>query len=450
MNLERLLAENMVRFGTRNLTEHQVKRILKEQIAAVKDSKFKNTVVEDFVNSPVNWPEPFKTAANGTLNFLRNNKISFTNVSMEKAAAAITLYENVTGNADISKINKSKNLNDVLSVIQSFDTAVSLPATTIQLNESPDKKGMVLTNGVVRPDGVAAADPGAASSIDDIVTFCNNYNIAVIIQALNGVTNLDVIGIIPYELIRGQIGTTGNTGLRGVTSGGSFIPGDPSKTPGAGSLDLNSALSGASNVYYSKNKYTAASGQSTGLTLVTVDPVPGPEVPFELPKESFPILKIQLTQTGIDAIKECVEAAKQQGQIQNVRIESAASFDERVLKNNADFAAAVGLRPDQVPTDPTRDVQGVVKDPMYGGNSFLAYMRGQAIAKQLEGLINVTPTMVAEVKTGKDKARYAKLKFEVKKPDGTITFTADELRSIGQGSKNDSGEGRFQIFKFGS
>jgi hypothetical protein len=33
MNLEKLLAENMIRFGTRNLTERDVRKILKEQAA---------------------------------------------------------------------------------------------------------------------------------------------------------------------------------------------------------------------------------------------------------------------------------------------------------------------------------------------------------------------------------------------------------------------------------
>ena len=86
---------------------------------------------------------------------------------------------------------------------------------------------------------------------------------------------------------------------------------------------------------------------------------------------------------------------------------------------------------------------------MYGGNSFLAYMRGQAIVKQLAALGVQSTTPVAIVKTGKDAARYAKLSFEVKKPNGETTFTADELASIGRGSTTDSGAGRFQIFKFG-
>ena len=32
INLQKLLAEKMIRFGTRNLTEHQVRKILKEQV----------------------------------------------------------------------------------------------------------------------------------------------------------------------------------------------------------------------------------------------------------------------------------------------------------------------------------------------------------------------------------------------------------------------------------
>ena len=113
------------------------------------------------------------------------------------------------------------------------------------------------------------------------------------------------------------------------------------------------------------------------------------------------------------------------------------------------FVAAVGLQPNQVPADPKKDAEGVVKDPMSGGNSFLAYMRGQALKNLVTKLVpGITPTVTAEVKTGGANARYAKVFVTVQKPDGTTDVTTDDLKTIGIGSKTISGAGTFKIYRY--
>ena len=58
MNLQRLLAENMIRFNTKNLNENQIRKLLKEQVAI--DTNQKGTgMLAKFVASPDEWGTKF-------------------------------------------------------------------------------------------------------------------------------------------------------------------------------------------------------------------------------------------------------------------------------------------------------------------------------------------------------------------------------------------------------
>ena len=108
----------------------------------------------------------------------------------------------------------------------------------------------------------------------------------------------------------------------------------------------------------------------------------------------------------------------------------------------------VGMPANKVPADPTKDQAGVVKDPMTGGNAFLAYYRGIAMKNALGNQAGVTPTVVAKVETGGEAAQYAKLFFMVKKPDDSTTITKDDVASIGTKSTSADLGGKFQCIKF--
>jgi hypothetical protein len=63
MNLQRLLAENMIRFNTKNLNENQIRKLLKEQVA-INTSQKGTGDLGKFVAKPEGWGPNFTSLVN--------------------------------------------------------------------------------------------------------------------------------------------------------------------------------------------------------------------------------------------------------------------------------------------------------------------------------------------------------------------------------------------------
>lgn len=449
MNLERLLAENMIRFNTKNLNEHQIRKLLKEQLSVSGTPTSGVPVINQYINDSSLWTPGFTSAFNTTKALLTQNKVPFS-AGVDLAAAWLVMLQMTPGddaNAAVKKPFKSvETLKQYIEYVG--PSAPTMQAVEIQLNESPDVKGKVLTSGVITKTAKTGEQPGEASDINDIVQFCNDYNLNAIAAGMTSAgTNIDCIKIEPFKYLDPKAAQTiaQAQAYKGIT-GGTFVQGQPGKTPGAGSLIVEAASPEGS--VYSLSKYTAASAMSTGKQITTITVTPGPVVPIDA-TDAFEVLKIQLSPKGTEDITTAVAGLSKIGKITDVSIESAASFDEAVKLNNADFAKQLGLQPNQVPADPTKDAEGEVKDPMSGGNAFLAYQRGQALKNLITNLIpGVTPTVTAKVAKGGAKARYAKVNIKVQKPDGTNEITSDDLNTQGIGSKTVEGAGMFKMYRY--
>lgn len=453
MNLEKLLAENMIRFGTRNLTEHQVRKILKESAAPTAVANA-DPVVQAFVTTATNWGPTFASNVKTVTNLLNKYGLKFTNATNEKAAAFIALYYTCySGAGTFGKMKDVIKLKELIEAREANMPITNFRATMIQLNESPDAPGKVLTVGNVTATGVSGNDPGNASELADILTYLNDFNLGALASAnytaAPGKTpSFDYFSVIPYVMRTPSAGYSTKQILDG-----SFIEGIPGKTPGAGSLNFAEGENGAFNTagdefyLYASQNYIAASGVSTGTQTTDIIWTEGPETKADLPKNMFPVLSIKLDATLTPLITTAIESAKKIGQITGLRIESGASFDEPVKLDNAGFAKAVGMATNQVPADPTLDKEGVVTDPMSGGNAFLAIMRGRALQTAIGNTAGVTPTMTAKVATGGDAARYSALYFNIKMPDGSTTTTKDNLKSIGAKTNVEQLGGQFKIAK---
>lgn len=302
----------------------------------------------------------------------------------------------------------------------------------IQLNENPDQKGLVLTVGTITATAYQPGDESGASNINDIATFCNDYNLKLNIA--NPGANAS-IAIEPYQFGNGKI------------IGGSFVEGNPKTTPGAGALNISEAAYGQGAILYATSTYKAASAKTAGAIKTDIKFTPGPELGSDL-GEPFEIATITPKADLAQKVKEAVDSAKALGTITGIRIESGASFDEPVKYDRANFAKKVGMPVDKVPADPTKDQEGVVKDPMSGGNAFLAYYRGIAMQQALGNQGGVTPTMIAKVAKGGPTARYAKIFFTVKKPDQSTEITTQDVQSIGSGASSTDLGGLFSIYKY--
>jgi hypothetical protein len=440
MNLERLLAENMIRFNTKNLNEHQIRKLLNEQLSVSGTPTSGVPVINQYINDSSLWTPSFTSAFNTTKALLTQNKVPFS-AGVDLAAAWLVMLQMTPGDDANSVVKKPfKSVETLKQYIEYVGaTPIRMNAIEIQLNENPDVKGKVLTSGVITKTAKTGEQPGEASDINDIVQFCNDYNLNSIAKGMTmaGTSVDDTIVISPFK-------RTGQ-GLHIVT-GGTFVQGQAAVNPGAGSLIVEAGSSGG--CVYSLTKYVAAGAISAGKQITTITVTPGPVVPIDA-TDAFEVLKTQLSTKGTEDITTAVTGLSKIGKITGVSIESAASFDEPVKLDNAGFAKAVGLSPNQVPADPTKDAEGEVKDPMSGGNAFLAYQRGQALKNLITNLIpGVTPTVTAKVAKGGAAARYAKVNITVQKPDGTTEITSNDLNTQGIGSKTVDGAGTFKIYRY--
>jgi len=443
MNLEKLLAENMIRFGTRNLTDRDVRKILKEQAGSAPGPvENSNPIITAFITTPANWPASFTTMVQSVTSLLNKYAIKYTNVSNEKAAAYVSLFQSVPAGGFV----KIKNVNMLKAAIENEDASLSnFNEKIIQLNESPDEKGKVLTVGLVSTTGISGNDAGNSSEMADILTYINDFNIARLITCAfletRGTDDFECYWIEPFTRSNDyKLTIKGGNFIQGNTGGGGVVP-------GAGSLALATAATTGYFCAYASQDYTAAAASSVGSQTTTTTFIPGPEVQALLPPEMFAKMKIKLETTKQPEIITVIEDAKKIGTITALRIESAASFDEPVDYDNAAFAKEVGMAPNQVPANPKLDKEGVATDPMSGGNAFLAIMRGKALQAAIGTLAGVTPTMTAKVEKGGAAARYSKLFFTIKKADGTTVITKDDLATAGVKTGVAQLSGQFKIIR---
>jgi hypothetical protein len=460
MNLEKLLAENMLRFGVKNLSDTDLYRIsqtklLKEEISSIQqlpgidlalllvDQDFanavsvsktwisQNTVLFNTPNADI-W---LTMCVLNSYNTGYSDKI-LKNMTPGKEQRLLKLY-NALYNNEGYKNQMADTVNDVLNKERT--------RTTIQLNEHPDTSGMVLTNGTITANQFTRGDVNGASKITDIVTFMNDHNLT------NSLVNLmgdNCIELYRYKIIP-KISAPGYQRKKALDGNDSFISGDVGK-PGVGALSIVDAAfyNNSRPVFYSTLKFNAAAAVTTGKQITTVTFTAGEELTADLGKQLFKTGTIEPGSDMAAKVKDAVDGAKKIGTITAVRVESGASFDRPVNADNATFAKMVGMPTNKVPADPKIDKEGTVTDPMSGGNAFLAHYRGIAIQDALGNQAGVTPTMVAKVANGGDQAQYARILFTVKKPDNTNTITDDDVNSISKGSVSSDLSGIFRVVKY--
>jgi hypothetical protein len=440
--MKNTLAENLLRFGVKNFTHenlYRVSQLLKEQYALPAAPAIDLAILRANAD--------FSAAEDVAKTFMSRQKVLTT---IPDAAAYLVLFQCRGYWLTAIKKNTRKGLAEFIKNsqgdtftgnVQKLASAGEIP---IQFNESPDSPGKVFMQGSMTATSYAASDvPNGAADINDIISYMNNYNI---LSVMNDGTD-QALGFDIDPIAKNASFPSFKVDVKpGQPGYGAFLPEEGS-------------LKGASWLY-GLQSFKAASAQTTAVTKTEVTYTPGPELVSNLGKQLFKTGTITPEPILAQRIKEAVNAAKSLGTITAVRIESGASFDRPVNANNAQFAQMVGMPADKVPADPTKDIEGIVKDPMSGGNAFLAYYRGIALKDALGNEAGVTPTVIAKVQKGgtgatpeetealRDGAQYAKLIFSVKKPDDSTTITTDDIKSIGTKSSSADLSGKFQCIKF--
>lgn len=442
--MKNILAENMLRFGVKNLNESQIKsiRTLMTEFTAANDLPAIAGLEQLKTNVKTKAAYTWFTTAISTYGIKFSNAISDPALYLtlgffiEQAFNSEGIRKAVLKGKDITKYFGSAAMLGAKS--NSWDDRIAdkpgvRNRTMIQFNESPSQKGKVLTVDKITVAGPDGSGPGQASDYSDIQMFLNDQALKTYITI--GQSHVPE----PYQVDG-----------RGNIANGSFIGGNPKTTPGAGSLELDfdfssrNGMSGGLNLLGSIN-FNPESSQTTGTTTTTTTFTPGPEIVPEL-GELFATGKIQLAAGKADEIAAAVKDAQQLGKIVKIRIESSASANRGTNMTRDQFAKMVGLPANQVPEDPKiNNKSDNVTDPMEGGNAFLAVKRAQVAGGAVKSVSPVAPTITAKIQDGGDAAQYVKVFITVKKPDNTTTITQDELDNIGTGASNDSLAGKFQV-----
>jgi len=424
--MKNILAENLLRFGVKNFSHedlYRVSQLLKEQFAlpaAPKIDLVKLRAIPDFA-----------AAEDIVKTFMSRSKVLTT---VTDAAAMYVFGTARKAQKDAIELflkNPDRGIQQLVNNKYSFKSSADeigqSTETLIQFNESPDAKGQVFIQGTMTATSYAASDvPNGAANINDIITYMNNYNILALANGVN--TGFDVDPM-----------TKGDSDFKTDVKPGQ---------PGYGAFLPEESFGGFANWLYGLVSFKAASAQTTATTKTEITYIPGPELTSDLGKQLFKTGTITPEPTLAQRVKEATDAAKSLGTILSVTIVSGASFDRPVNADNAQFAQMVGMPANKVPADPRKDQEGIVKDPMSGGNAFLAYYRGIAIKNAMGNQAGVTPTIVAKVETGGDQAQYARIIFYVKKPDDTTIITKDDVASIGTKASSNELGGKFQCIKF--
>jgi hypothetical protein len=431
--MKNTLAENLLRFGVKNFTHenlYRVSQLLKEQFALPAAPAF------NFAKIRAN--ADFAAAENVVKNFMARQKVLTT---IPDAAFLLTIAMMPNNGSGFFQKTMLKNPDKAFDAMQKgnwniLEIAKEIGSNEkiIQFNESPNEPGKIFMKGTMTATSYAASDVAeGAATIQDIISYMNNYNI---LAGANGsvTTGWDV-----------DYGPAANDISDFAMEYNNMKP----KMPGYGAWLPDESSNSATSYVYGLVSFKAASSKTTAGTKTEVTYTPGPELGSNLGPQLFETGTITPAPTLAERVKQAVEDAKSLGTIVGARIISGASFDRPVEGSREMFANKVGMPVDKVPMDPKTDQEGEVKDPMSGGNAFLAYYRGIAIKNVLDNLgLGVTPTIEAIVAKGGDAAQYAKIMFSVKKADETTSITTDDIKSIGTKSASNELSGKFQCAKF--
>jgi len=374
MNLQKLLAENMVRFNTKNLTPRQIKQLLAEQYLSLDLASLLPTPEEkEAVDDDGGLYDKFLTMHQ----FLKDNGIIFS-MSQEDAAYIIINYGKVPGMANNSGKEWMWNF---------------AAADTIKLMDSPENPEKVYTQGNVFPDKWEnSKDTNGQSDYFDLVKYCNN---CALVDMTEGTSRGDGVWVT-------RIATTGMT---------YFEDGDFGKY---------------SVLYGTLSSAAAKSNQVVNTTVFTI-PAVGNAIEKLFPGSIFARNEVTLADsTELDkAIDELTKLSQDKNiKITGITIQSGASGD-RPVNNKSGYPkesdVASKIYTIEKPYRP--------KSPTESGNAALAHGRAKTIQSKLGALAPITIDYM--IANGGDAAQYAKIIAKIEKTDtpGT-TITKQDLQNI--------------------
>jgi hypothetical protein len=382
MNLQKVLAENMLRFGTKNLTATQKKKLLKEQLDRLNLAAL---VATDEIKSFIDIDnDTDKDHYNIIFQFLKDNGIIFS-ITQSDAAYIIVYHGTYPG------------YNDRTIYGGRYKTSGRFSLTDrVKLMDSPEDTKKVYTKGNVFPERIEnPEDRNGQSDYFDLIKYCNNHAL--------------------LDLIEGSENQRNGVWLR-VNS----------ETGRAYFASIDNTVT---NLYGTIDFTAAKSNQVVNTTVFTI-PAVGKAIEKLFPGSIFATNEITLADsTELDkAIAELTTLSQDKTiKITGITIQSGASGDRAVgnksgYPKESDVAAGTyTLTPSFKPYRP--------KTPTESGNARLAYGRAKTIESKLGTLAPIT--IDYHIANGGDAAQYAKIIANIEKTDSpATTLTKQDLENI--------------------
>jgi hypothetical protein len=382
MNLQKVLAENMIRFGTKNLTATQKKKLLKEQLDRLNLAAL---VATDEIKSYIDIDnDTDKDHYNIIFQFLKDNGVIFS-ITQSDAAYIIVYHGTYPGYGDRSLGGRSYKTSGKFSLTD-----------RVKLMDSPEDTTKVYTQGNVFPERFEnPKDRNGQSDYFDLIKYCNNHALLDLIEGSENQRNGVWLRVSP------------DTGMA------YFSPADNSVTNLYGTID-----------------FTAAKSNQVVNTTVFTIPAVGKAIEKLFPGSIFATNEITLADsTELDkAIAELTTLSQDKTiKITGITIQSGASGDRAVgnksgYPKESDVAAGTyTLTPSFKPYRP--------KTPTESGNARLAYGRAKTIESKLGTLAPIT--IDYHIANGGDAAQYAKIIANIEKTDSpATTLTKQDLENI--------------------
>ena len=418
--MKTILAENMLRFGVKNLTESNEKNInyyklLTEQAggAAIRNMNSNEAAIVNKVKTYPNF-DGWGTI----LSFLKSNGLYFL-FSQEQAADWILLgyirkafgtrllkkYANKDRKFERDATTALANLSDDIAANVAegeYETEV------VQLNQHPEEKDKILSIGKVTKNGVDSSTGrvSAASNLEEVCRWANTYN------------------IVNNPFINPKEGKGMEFGPAVVNDNGALVVSETWQQSEESSDIWMWALKG---VTPAESKTDASVVQSPPLVVVG-------DLAQSSIDNKYDVFMYELTDDAKTKIKQVLDAAKSIGEITQLNVIGQASTESVNLGTSnqasnllakwrgANQPRSKNIMLNQLPSDDKingKGTVGVVTDPKASGNAAIAYQRAAELAVYVKSLGNTPTKTTAAIVAGAADARKVIVQIQVKKPDET-------------------------------
>ena len=419
MNLQKLLAENMIRFGVKNLNEELHKTLLNEGYTPGQLVYPFKGPMEIEVNS-VNGPAALKKIQQYEKGFIRGGAIIALAVGLTNLIKKDKKLSRTTGNSANNDI-----LYNALTLNTSFyDTAWSSlidPAgaftyakTEVSVYPQPGKSNYVATMGKLAFDttGFTATetDAQAGSVYNNLISYFNSFNIQNVLE-----------GDFTQYRLSDMVDTNNHINLLTTSpiTNTLIVYTATTKIPGAADKNITTNKEGATQ------------------------PIPKDyDVSFEQGKSAVPAADPEVARAVADAI-----AMFPDGKITNLSVISSASPDYVTIKNVPGWEKSYpnGIEGTTDPGPGTDDASKNIKLAYDRGVNFVAAINAGLVAQGKPEMVNTTINWKISDKDGtKVPGRYAKVLWSKAGTPGTDVTKMDNTGKTGDVT---SGKETYTIFQ---